>query len=369
MRLIRPGRRTRAATALGALGLALLLAGCGDEESQAEASGCPPDSGTFGEPDEEEVTEVDSEALVVYSGRNEELVGPLYEDFTEETGIEVSVRYGNSATLAGQLLEEGDQSPADVYLSQDAGALGAMAKAGCLAVLPDETLDVVPEGYRSDDGTWVGLTGRARVIVYNPDLVAEDELPESIEDVNDEQWAGEVGIAPGNASFQAFVTAMRVLQGEDEAREFLEGLVDNDVQLYEGNGAILDAVDSGEIAMGLINHYYSFEKAAEVGAESVTAQLHYLMDGEAGSLVNVSGASVLGSADRTEDAQALIEFLLSEPAQTYFAEQTYEYPMIDGVPVAEELPDLASLDAPEIDLTDLDTLAETTAMIEEVGLT
>ncbi len=364
----RSGRRVRAASALSAMGLSLVLAGCGSEDAQAV--GCAEGGGSFGPQSEETeaATPVDDAALVVYSGRNEELLGPLYEQFTEESGIEVSVRYGDSATLAGQLLEEGSRTPADVYVSQDAGALGALAKGGCLAELSDDVLDLVPVGYRADEGNWVGLTGRARVIVYNPDLVATDDLPTSIEDVNDERWSGQVGIAPGNASFQAFVTAMRVLDGDDTARAFLEGLVDNDAQVFDGNGAILDAVDSGELAMGLINHYYVFELAAEVGAENVTAQLHYLRDGGAGSLINISGVAQLAESDRTEDAQALVDFLLSEQAQTYFAEQTYEYPLIDGVATAGNLPDLASLDAPEFDLSDLDTLAETTELLDEVGL-
>ena len=359
------GRRTQAAAALGALGLSLVLAGCGSDDAQAASCG----GGEGGADAESGSAEpVDDSALVVYSGRNEELVGPLYEQFTDATGIEVSVRYGDSAALAGQLLEEGDRTPADVFVSQDAGALGALAKGGCLAELPDEVLDRVPEEYRADDGNWVGLTGRARVIVYNPELVSAEELPDSIEDVNDERWRGQVGIAPGNASLQAFVTAMRVLDGEDAARSFLDGLVDNDAQIYDKNGAILDAVDAGEIAMGLINHYYWFELAAEVGEDNVTARLHYLQDGEAGSLVNVSGVAQLADTDRAEDAQALIDYLLSEEGQTYFAEQTQEYPLVDGVPASSDLPDLAGLDPPDIDLSDLDSLAETTELIDEVGL-
>ncbi len=366
-----PGRRVRAAVAVGAFGLTLSLAGCGGED--AEAASCAGGdtaggSGSGSESEEAEVEPVDDAQLVVYSGRNEELVGPLYEQFTDETGIEVSVRYADSATLAGQLLEEGSRTPADVFLSQDAGALGALAKGGCLVELSDEVLDQVPAEYRSDDGNWVGLTGRARVIIYNPDLVSEGELPDSLEDVNDEQWRGQVGIAPGNASFQAMVTAIRVLDGEDAARSFLEGLVDNDAEIYEGNGAILDAVDAGDVAIGLINHYYRFELAAEVGEDNVTAQLHYLQDGGAGSLVNVSGVAQLAQADRAEDAQALIDFLLSESAQTYFAVETYEYPLVEGVPVEDSLPDLDSLEAPEFDLSDLDSLAVTTELIDEVGL-
>ncbi len=368
----------RVVTVLVAFGLSLVLAGCGGDDAAAAScatgdgavesgSGSGGGSGS-GSGSVAESDEVDDSQLVVYSGRNEELIGPLYEQFTEETGIDVSVRYGDSAALAGQLLEEGSRTPADVFVSQDAGALGALAKGGCLADLSDAVLDAVPEAFRSDDGNWVGLTGRARVIVYNPDLVGTDELPESVEDVNDVQWRGQVGIAPSNASFQAFVTALRVLDGDDAARSFLEDLVANDVEIYENNTAILDAVDAGEIAMGLINHYYWFELAAEVGAENVSAQLHYLQDGGAGSLVNVSGAAQLTEADKADDGQALIEFLLSEQAQTYFAEETFEYPLIDGVPAADDLPELSSLDAPDFDLSDLDSLAETTELLDEVGL-
>lgn len=370
------GRNPAAAAAIGALGLVLVLAGCGGEDAAAAScaeggadSDAPSSSGSASGSDSTVETEpIDDSALVVYSGRNEELIGPLYEQFTADTGIEVSVRYADSAALAGQLLEEGDRTPADVFISQDAGALGALAKGGCLAELPNEVLDRVPEQYRSDDGNWVGLTGRARVIVYNPELVSAAELPDSIEDVIDERWNGQVGIAPSNASFQAFVTSLRVLEGQDAARGFLEGLVDNDAQVYEGNGAILDAVNDGEIALGLVNHYYRFELAAEVGEENVTAQNLYLQDGGAGSLVNVSGAARLADADKSEDAQALIDFLLSDEAQTYFAEQTYEYPMVDSVPAADELPELESLQAPDFDLSDLDSLAETTELLSEVGL-
>lgn len=380
------GRRPRAMATLSGLGLTLVLAGCGGEDAAAascsagggavdssgsgsgsteggSSSGSGSGSGATAEPEQ-----VDDSELVVYSGRNEELVGPLYDMFTAETGIDVSVRYGDSAALAGQLLEEGNRTPADVFVSQDAGALGALDKGGCLSGLPTDVLGRVDAQYRADDGDWVGLTGRARVIVYNPDLVPADELPSSVEDVNDKQWRGQVGIAPSNASFQAFVTALRVLDGEDAARSFLEGLVDNDAQVFDNNLAILDAVDAGEISMGLINHYYWYELAAEVGAENITAQLHFLQDGDAGSLVNVSGVAQLANADKAEDAQAFIEFLLSDEAQTYFTGTLYEYPLVDGIAIPETLPDLDSLDPPEIDLSDLDSLAETTELLDEVGL-
>ncbi|MDQ3734000.1 MAG: iron ABC transporter substrate-binding protein [Actinomycetota bacterium] len=354
-----------------------VLSACGESGAGADGTdgsggggGCTGGDVSYGEVDEEvAAAEVDEEALVVYSGRNEDLVGPLLEQFTEETGIDLSVRYGNTSALTAQILEEGDQSPADFFLSQDAGALGALGNAGCLAALPEESLEVVDPQFRSDDDNWVALTGRARVVVINPELVAEADRPTTLQDVLDERWSGQVGIAPSNASFQAFITAIRVLEGEDAAREFLEGLVANDVQTYEGNGDVLAAVDSGEIAMGLINHYYLYELAAEVGEENLNAENVFLQDSSAGSLVNISGAGLVSGSDRGEDAQALLDFMLSDTAQTYFAEQTHEYPMIEGVAPPEGLPTLEEIDPPDLDLADLDSLGQTLALINEVGLT
>ncbi|CAN5314884.1 iron ABC transporter substrate-binding protein [soil metagenome] len=379
---LRSGRRRSIAVgpALGSVLLVAVLSACGESGAGADGTGgggtgsaaqaCTPGDVSYGEVDEEvAAAEVDEEALVVYSGRSEDLVAPLLEEFTEETGIELSVRYGNTAAMTAQLLEEGDQSPADFFLSQDAGALGALGNAGCLATLSEETLNRVEDTYRADEGNWVALTGRVRVVVINPELVSEADRPTAIEDVLDERWAGQVGIAPSNASFQSFITALRVLDGEDAAREFLDGLVANDVQSYEGNGDVLAAVDSGEISMGLINHYYLYELAAEVGSENIVAENVFLDDGGAGSLVNISGAGVVSSTDRGQDAQALLDFMLSESAQSYFAETTYEYPMVDGAAPPDGLPTLEELDAPDLDLSDLDSLGETLELINEVGLT
>lgn len=368
--------RSRTLLALGsAVALGLTLTACGeastaDDETAAVAAETTCEAGAvqYGEVDEEAV-EVDEDSLVVYSGRNEELVAPLLEDFTEEAGIELSVRYGSTSAIAAQILAEGEDSPADVVLLQDAGALGALADAGCLADLPEELTTQTFEAYADEDERWVPVTGRARVVVYNPDLVDEADLPQETADLIDPRYSGQIGIAPGNASFQAFVTALRVLDGEEAAEEFVQGLIDNDAQIFDGNGAILDAVDAGELPMGLINHYYLFEQAAEVGAENVSAELHYLRDGGAGALVNVSGAGVVSSTDQEEPAVSLVEFLLSEQAQEYFAGETYEYPMIEAVPTAEELLALDELEAPEIDLDDLASLAETLELLDRVGLT
>jgi iron(III) transport system substrate-binding protein len=304
--------------------------------------------------------------VTIYSGRNEELVGPLLEQFEEETGIDVEARYGDSAEMANLILTEGENSPADVFFSQDAGALGAVAGEGRLTTLPDEVLDSVDERFRSPEGEWVGTSGRARVVVYNTDALSEDELPDSIHDFTDPEWSGRIGWAPTNASFQAFVTAMRVLDGEDAAREWLEGIQANDPNVYEGNGPALDAVISGEIDVAFINHYYLMQRLAE--DPDVPAANHFLTDGDPGALVNVAGAGILATAPDAENAQAFVEFLVSEQAQEYFAEQTKEYPLAAGVATDPALVPLDEIGTPEIDLSDLADLEGTLELLQEVGI-
>jgi iron(III) transport system substrate-binding protein len=310
-------------------------------------------------------------ALTVYSGRSEALVGPLIQQFTQETGITVDVRYGNTAQMAAQLMEEGDRSPAHVFLAQDAGALGAVAKAGLFAPLPEEILDRVPAQYRATNGQWVGVTGRARVLAYDSQTLDPADLPASVFDLTAPEWRGRVGVAPTNASFQAFVTAMRVQHGDDRARQWLADLAANDPQIRENNVQIVADIDEGRLAVGLVNHYYVFERAKElgVGIDDLRVRLHFFPDGDTGALVNVSGVGLLSSAADNANARRFIEYLLSPTGQRYFAEQTFEYPLIAGVALDPALPPLDELEAPDIDLNDLDTLAATVEMIQQSGLT
>lgn len=309
------------------------------------------------------------ERVTLYSGRNEELVQPVLDQFTEDTGIEVEVRYGDTAGMAAQLLEEGDRSPAEVFLAQDAGALGAVSQAGLLVPLPQETVDAVPQAYRSADGDWVGITGRSRVFVYNPDQVSADELPQSVEDLVSAEWRGRVGVAPTNASFQAFITAMRVVDGDDAARAWLDELAANDPQIREKNGQIVADVESGAIDAGLVNHYYVHELAQEKGAEpeDLSVRMHFFGAQDTGALVNVSGAGLVGEQADGE-GQALIDYLLSEDGQAYFVEETNEYPMIEGADAPRGVPSLDELEAPQVNLNDLDDLEQTIRMITEAGL-
>lgn len=310
------------------------------------------------------------DSLVVYSGRNEKLVGPLFEKFTKATGIKVTPRYGDSAELAATLLEEGDRTPASVFFSQDAGALGALQDADRLSTLAPAVLDLVPAKYRSSKGVWVGLSGRARVLAYNTDQVTTAELPASVLDLVKPAYKGKIGFVPTNASFQAMVTAMRVTLGEEKAKSFLTAFKANDPKAYDRNAQLTEAVDKGEVPFGLLNHYYLYERADELGGfTKLHARNHFFAPGDAGSLVNVAGVGVLkGKADSR--TAALLTFLLGSEAQHYFGDETHEYPLIAGItPTAPELPALASLKGPDLDLSELDSLEVTLALLDEVGLT
>jgi iron(III) transport system substrate-binding protein len=305
--------------------------------------------------------------LVVYSGRSEDLVGSLVEQFERELGIEVAMRYGDTAELAATILEEGENSPADLFWAQDAGALGALSKAGRLQVLDKAVLDPVDSAFRSPDGHWVGLSGRARTVVYNTERLTPDELPDSILGFTDPAWRGRIGWAPANGSFQSFVTALRALEGEEAARAWLEGMLANEPQVFEGNAPIVEAVASGEIDVGLVNHYYLYRFLGERG-ESFAARNHHFAGQDAGNLVNVAGAGILDTAAHRGAAEAFLAFLLSEPAQAYFAREAVEYPLAAGVAADPRLPPLDDIAAPDIDLSDLEDLEGTLELLAELGI-
>lgn len=311
--------------------------------------------------------ESSEDSITVYSGRNEELVGPLLEKFTAETGIEVEARYAaSSGELAAQILTEGDRSPADVFLSQDAGALGLVSNAGLFTPIAAETLQAVPTNYSAADGTWVGVSGRARVIVYNPRLAPNP--PDTIDGLLAPEWKGKIGFAPSNASWQSFVTGLRVVRGDDAARQWLTAFKAQDPQAYEGNIAVRDATDTGQLALGLVNHYYLYELVDSKGADAVVAENQFMAPGDPGGLVNVAGVGVLKSAPHPENAQKFAAFLVGTTAQEYFAGETKEYPLVAGVEPAAGIPPLSTLTPPQVDLSQLDDLEATEQLLVETGL-
>lgn len=307
------------------------------------------------------------QSITVYSGRSEELVGPLIERFTSETGIQAEVRYADTAELASLLLQEGANTPADAYFAQDAGALGAVAAAGRLAALPQETLDRVAPAFRSPAGQWVGVSGRARVVVYDSRELEAADLPTSVDGFTDRQWSGRIGWAPTNGSLQAFVTAYRVLRGDEAARGWLEGIQANEPRVYDGNAPVVQAVADGEIDVGFVNHYYLLRALAEQG-QGFPVRNHFMSGTDPGALVNVAGAGILSASDNQDAARRFVTFLLSDASQAYFAEETFEYPLVAGVAGPAGQPPLDQLQTPDIDLSSLSDLQGTLQLMNEVGV-
>lgn len=332
--------------------LGLVAAACGSDDPTVPA-GDEPAGG--------------AQTLTLYSGREEEYVEDLFADFESETGITLDVRYGDSAEMAATLLEEGDASPADVFFAQDAGSLGAVAEGGLFAELDDSLVEGVDDRFRSPDNLWVGTSGRARVAAYNTEALSEEDLPDSITGFTDPAWKGRFGFPPTNSSFQAFVAAMILTEGEDATRSFLEGIMANEPTFYEDNGSTTRAIAAGEIEAGFVNHYYIYEVAAEDGEEIPVAN-HFFTGGDPGSLVNTAGVGILGTSQNAEAAQEFVAYLLEE-GQTYFPETVWEYPVVEGFEPSEDLIPLEEIESPDIDLSDLGgTLEPALNLMAEVGM-
>ena len=345
---------------IGVLLLAMAIVGCQGRPDPTSTSA--PESTT--EP-LAQANASDTSKLVIYSGRSESLVAPIIEQFAEATGIDVSVKYGSTSEIAATILEEGENSPADIFFAQDPGGLSVVEDR--FATLPPRVLNLVPARFHSPDGTWVGLSGRARVVVYNTDAVTPDDLPDDMRGFTDPEWRGRIGWAPTNGSFQAMVTAMRVVWGEAETRSWLEGIQANEPSVYAKNTTTVEATGAGEVDVGFVNHYYLHRFLAEEG-EGFTARNAHLRGGGPGATILVAGAGVLNGAQNSENAIRFIEFMLSTVAQQYFAGQTYEYPLVDGVNVTRLLTPLEEINAPHIDMADLGDLEGTIDLLRETGI-
>lgn len=312
----------------------------------------------------------DGEALVVYSGRNQNLVGPILERFARETGTDINVRYADTTELTPTLLEEGRATRADVFFSQDAGALAALARRQMLARLPDDVLEQVEPRFRDPGGRWVGVTGRARVIAYNTDRLTESQLPKSVLEVAGPAWAGRVGFPPTNASFVAFVSALIEQVGTERTRAFLEGLKANGAKRYDNNVLVLDAVARGEVDVGLTNHYYLYNEFKERPGAPVANYFPGQEPGGEGTFVNVAGLAILARTDQRPAADRFVRFLLGESAQRYFRDETAEYPLRRGVDPIPELPPLGRLRTVDVPLDRLGRdLDASLALLKDVGLT
>lgn len=311
-----------------------------------------------------------AEKLIIYSGRSESLVQPIIDDFSAVTGIDVEVRYGSTSEIAGLLLEEGENSPADLFYAQDPGGLGAVADAGLFADLTSDVLGKVPSRFADPNKKWVGISGRARTVVYNSDIITDPatQLPTDLMGFTDPEWDGKIGWAPTNGSFQAMVTGMRSVWGEDQTREWLIGIQANNPTVYPKNTPTVEAVGSGEVTVGFVNHYYLYRFLTE--DPNFPAKNYFLPSGGPGSLIMVSGAGILDSAENHLNATRFLNYLLSDVGQQYFTSQTYEYPVVEGINIAQGLAPLAALDTLAIDipLTDLEDLQGTQDLLLDLGI-
>jgi iron(III) transport system substrate-binding protein len=337
----RPGRAI--AGTIASLGVVTALAACGDSAAS------------------------DTQKLTVYSAQHESLVRAMVEGFTEETGIELEFRDANDSELANQIVQEGDASPADVFLTENSPAIDVVDKAGLLAPAGEKTLGQVGEQYRPESGNWVGFAARSTVLGYQPEAISEAELPASLLDLAKPEWQGRVGIAAGGADFQAIVSAVLALRGEDETRAWLTGLEEN-AEIFASNTAVMKAVDEGQVDVGVMYHYYWYRDQAESGLVGDDVELHYFRNQDPGAFISVSGAGVLASSDQPEAAQRLVEWLTSPEAQKRLADSSaLEYAVGVGVSSADVLPPLDELQAPDVD-PGLLNAPQVTELMQEVGL-
>ncbi|MPZ47959.1 MAG: extracellular solute-binding protein [Dehalococcoidia bacterium] len=309
----------------------------------------------------------DDGALTIYAGRSQTLVHPLLEQFSKDTGIKINVRYGDGTDLALGILEEGQNSPADIYYTQDVGALGALKAANRLQTLPDDILNKVPEGYRSSEGYWVGVSGRARVMVYNTDDLQPADLPTSALDYSKPEWRNRIGVVPRSDGFPEFVTALRLIKGDEFALQWLKDLRSNNPKLFPNNLSALQTVANNEIDVAFLNHYYLYRFLEERG-EGFEARNYFFKNGDVGGIFLVSGAAILDTAKNREAAEQFIEYLLTNESQQYFTHNTYEYPLVPGVETNIDLPPIESLKTTGIDLSDLTDLQGSLDLMREAGI-
>lgn len=308
----------------------------------------------------------DDPKLVVYNAQHEPLLEELAPAFTEETGIEVELRNGKDLEMSNQLVQEGDASRADVFLTENSPAMSQVEAEGLLQELPAELVAPIPATFRPRSGLWTGFVARSTVLVYNTDLVEESELPASILELAEPEWAGRISFSPTGADFQAIVAAVLELEGEDVTRTWLEGLRANG-EVYDGNNVVLESVDSGESEVGIVYHYYWERDRKENGEVSDNSEQYYFTDQDPGAFVSVSGAGILASTDMQAEARQFVEFLVNEQGQQILADSyALEYPLNPAVQLDPPVKPFAELQPPEVNVSDLDA-ERVVELMTEIG--
>jgi len=306
-------------------------------------------------------------SITVYNAQHEQLLEEIAPLFTDKTGIQVQLRNGDDFELANQIVQEGDASPADVFLTENSPAMSLVDSQDLFAPLDDQVLGLVPARFSPTSGNWMGFVARSTVLVHNTANVSEDELPASILELAEPEWAGRVAFSPSGADFQAIVSAVLELEGAEATAAWLEGLAANG-EIYDGNNLVLEAVNAGEVDTGIIYHYYWYRDQAEAGENSSDSALHFFTDQDPGAFVSVSGAGVLASSEKQDDAQAFVEFLSSVEGQQALADSyALEYPLNPQVELDPPVKPLDELEPPRIPLESLNG-PEVIELMQDAGL-
>jgi iron(III) transport system substrate-binding protein len=296
----------------------------------------------------------DGPSIVVYNAQHEQLISEIAPAFTKKTGINVELRNGSDSELAAQLEQEGDASPADVFLTENSPAMAQVERAGLLRRLPDKAVAPIPAQYRPRSGLWTGFVARSTVLVYNTDKVRPSELPTSLMDLADPAWKGRVAFSPTGADFQAIVAAVLELKGEKATRAWLAGLKANGTT-YDGNNVVLESVNAGRSDVGIIYHYYWYRDQAESGDASDSSKLHFFGDQDPGAFLSVSGAGVLKSSKHAGDAEKFVAFLTSAEGQKKLAASyALEYPLSSAASLGPPVKPFSELQPPQVNVSDLD---------------
>lgn len=307
-------------------------------------------------------------ALTIYNGQHKTATIALIDAFKEQSDIEVTTREGSSNELAHQIVEEGERSPADIIYTEESTPLIMLANKGLLSEIDAAALEHIPAEYRDENGNWVGLLARSRVLAYNPELINEDELPTSVQDLTESEWKDKFAFVKTSGAFQKQLSAMIKLEGRDTAKAWLEGLKENG-KVYRHNKAALDAVERGDIPFAMINNYYWDSMAREKGADNLHSRLYFMGTEDLGDLVTVSGAAILKSSKNQEEAQAFMAFATSEAGQQILTDKSAQYPLNSKVdtkglkPFSELTPPNGTLDLGEY--SDGKAAIE---LLQEVGL-
>ena len=327
----------RVASAAGVVAVMLAVAACGSSSAPGTASGTSASAGAAAKPE-----------LTLYNAQHEDLMQLMVDDFTKTTGIKVKMRSGEDPELGAQLVQEGAKSPADVFVTENSPAMTNVAGKGLFAKVDDATLAQVPAQFAPADKDWVGFAARSTVFVYNPAGLKAADLPASLMDLSQPKWKGKVGISPGGADFQAIVSAVLALKGEAATKAWLKGLKEN-AKVYQGNSAVLKAVNAGEVASGVIYHYYWFKDQGESGANSKNVTQMYFGNQDPGAFLSVSGAGVLKSSKHPAEAQQFVKWLNGLDGQKVLADsKAMEYPIGNGAKANPALKPLSELQPPTV---------------------